>query len=124
MFRYRPRGGVLLRLESADEGAERRARQAAQIAGVLLVISRATEESQKTLLARLPSLRGRVDCLRTLGSEPVSDELLRAVAEQEWNWIDAPVTAEGRAELVHWMREQTVTETRHCYGNLMPELAE
>jgi RHH-type proline utilization regulon transcriptional repressor/proline dehydrogenase/delta 1-pyrroline-5-carboxylate dehydrogenase len=36
------------------------------------------------------------------------------------NWIDAPVAATGRVELTRWLREQSVTETWHRYGNLKP----
>lgn len=119
VFRYRKRRGVLLRLEQVSEEVEQRARLASQICEVSLIISRASEESVDALLSRLPSLQSEVDCLRTPGVGLPEDEVLRAVADLEWSWIDAPLSAEGRVELTHWMREQTVTEIRHRYGNLM-----
>ena len=31
----------------------------------------------------------------------------------------APVTAEGRVELLHYLREQAVSRTTHRYGNVL-----
>ncbi len=31
---------------------------------------------------------------------------------------DAPLVADGRIELLHWLREQSISITAHRYGNL------
>jgi RHH-type proline utilization regulon transcriptional repressor/proline dehydrogenase/delta 1-pyrroline-5-carboxylate dehydrogenase len=46
------------------------------------------------------------------------DEVLRAAHDAGLNWIHAPLLACGRIELTRWMREQSVTETRHRHGLL------
>lgn len=117
VFRYRPCRGVLLRLQKPDEHAEAMARAAADTAGVKLIISHATEESETELAGRLPNLAGQIEFLRTTG-EPASDDLLRAVAEADLNWIDAPLVSDGRIELTRWVREQSVSHTLHRYGHL------
>lgn len=117
IFRYRPCRGVLLRLSGPDETAGRRARAAAEICGVPLVISRATEENDGELCSRLPSIAAGFEFLRTLGEAP-GDDVLRAAAAMDLNWIDAPLLADGRIELTRWTREQSVAEIRHRYGNL------
>ena len=122
-FRYRPCHGVILRLSGrdtrADERAESRARLAARIGGVRLVVSRAGEESEADLVARLPDLAAGegLEFLRTSG-DPPGDELLRAAFACDLNWIDAPFVDAGRIELTRWTREQSVSETRHRYGNI------
>ena len=45
---------------------------------------------------------------------------LRAAGNEAGVHIAAdPVTAEGRIELLHYLREQTVTHTTHRYGNVL-----
>ena len=51
----------------------------------------------------------------------ISLTTLRAAAAVGINWIDAPVSASGRLELTRWLREQSVSETRHRYGNQVPD---
>lgn len=122
-FCYRPCRGVILRLDAADPVAEELARTAASLCGAPLVISRATEESASDFAARLPALAQHAEFLRTLSLHPPEDEILRAAHAADLNWIDAPMSAAGRVELTRWLREQTVSETRHRYGNLMPRLS-
>ena len=43
--------------------------------------------------------------------------LLNAAFEAGCRWIDAPVLPCGRIELSRWLREQSLTETMHRYGN-------
>jgi hypothetical protein len=33
--------------------------------------------------------------------------------------LDEPVCSHGRIELVRWVREQSVTRSRHRYGNVV-----
>jgi RHH-type proline utilization regulon transcriptional repressor/proline dehydrogenase/delta 1-pyrroline-5-carboxylate dehydrogenase len=118
LFRYRPMRGVLLRLPAPDEGRLVLARLAAQIAGVPIFVSRTTQESSETLAARLPELRSSIECVRTLDGPP-DEVFLRAIADCELNWIDAPLSTHGRIELTRWVREQSVSETLHRYGNVL-----
>lgn len=116
VFRYRPARGVALRLENAGALAESLARRAAETCGVPLEISRASEECDAAFIARLPDIAKRAEFLRTIA--PPSDDLLRAAYAADFNWIDAPLCADGRIELTRWLREQSVSQTRHRYGQI------
>ena len=118
IFRYRPCKGVLLRVDEDDIQTETLACLAAQTTGVTLFISRRSDESDATLAKRCPKLNGDVEFLRTTESIP-DNTLLRATAEADINWIHAPICGDGRIELTKWTREQTVSETKHRYGNLI-----
>ncbi len=119
VFRYRPCRGVILRLEKPDAAVEAAARAAAGICNVPLTISHATAEDDARFAARLQELAAGAEFLRT----PVvpSDAILRAAHAAGLNWIHAPLSGKGRLELTRWMREQAVSETRHRYGNPLPE---
>ena len=117
-FRYRPCKGVLLRLAEPDPKVEALARAASETCAVPLMISRASEESDEELAQRLPELVDHIEFVRTTGESP-GDLLLRKIARLDLNWINAPLVTNGRIELTRWMREQSVTETRHRYGNLI-----
>lgn len=116
IFRYRRCRGVILRLAASDSMVETLAGIAAETCGVPLEVSLSTEESDSAFAARLPELSKRAEFLRTI-TQP-SDEILRAAHAFGLNWIDAPVSDEGRVELSRWMREQSISETRHRYGQL------
>lgn len=118
VFRYRPCRGVVLRLVSPDAIAEAAARTAAETCGVPLTISVASQEDDAAFAARLPSLAGGAEFLRTTVTPP--DDVLRAAYDAGLNWVNAPLSANGRLELTRWMREQAVSTTRHRYGNLPP----
>jgi RHH-type proline utilization regulon transcriptional repressor/proline dehydrogenase/delta 1-pyrroline-5-carboxylate dehydrogenase len=76
-----------------------------------------TVEAAGELAARLGDGRlGALGRLRTLGEAP--DPSLRAVARDRWlALLDDRPAPSGRVELARWLREQTVSETRHRYGN-------
>jgi RHH-type proline utilization regulon transcriptional repressor/proline dehydrogenase/delta 1-pyrroline-5-carboxylate dehydrogenase len=120
VFRYRPCRGVILRLDTREEHTIERAKLAAEITGAPLTISVREEESDAQFIARLPELAERAEFLRTVAT-PCGD-VLRAAQDAGLNWIDAPLLATGRIELTRWLREQTLSETRHRYGQL-PEPA-
>ncbi len=115
-FRYRPCRGVVLRLSEPDEQVETLARLAAELCKAPLEISLATKESDLDFAARLPSLAHRAEFLRTVSTP--CDKVLSASYACEMNWIDAPFSLDGYVELTRWLREQSVTETRHRYGNI------
>ena len=116
-LRYRPCRGVMLRLEKKDPAIIARAQAAANVCGVRLLISLTTQETEAELAARLPRLISRVEFLRTI--QPPGEVLLKAVYDAGMNWIDAPVLASGRHELPRWLREQSISQTRHRYGLLV-----
>lgn len=116
VFRYRPCRGVILRLEARDEASIERAKLAAQITGVPLTLSVKEDESDAEFIARLPELAKGAEFLRTVSAP--GDALLSAAHEAGLNWIHAPFVACGRIELTRWLREQSVSETRHRYGQL------
>jgi RHH-type transcriptional regulator, proline utilization regulon repressor / proline dehydrogenase / delta 1-pyrroline-5-carboxylate dehydrogenase len=116
VFRYRPCRGVILRLEKRDEQSISRAMTAARITNVPLSISIREEESDDQFIARLPGLARHAEFLRTV--EVPSDEVLLATQEIGLNWINAALLASGRIELTRWLREQSISETRHRYGQL------
>ena len=111
-LRYRPCRGVVLRVENEPDAAL--AAEAARVCGVPLHLSHVDRESEADLAARLPSLGA--EFLRTT-SVP-GDALLTAAYDAGLNWIDAPIVRAGRAELPRWLREQSVSQTRHRYGLL------
>ena len=116
VFRYRPCRGVILRLDSADETSITRARLAATVAGTALTVSLRAEETDEDFITRLPELARSAEFLRTVS--PPNAEILRAAHKLGLNWIDGPVLACGRIELTRWLREQSVSATRHRYGHL------
>jgi RHH-type proline utilization regulon transcriptional repressor/proline dehydrogenase/delta 1-pyrroline-5-carboxylate dehydrogenase len=116
-FRYRPCRGVILRLAEMDATAVGRGQLAGKTCGVPLAISIGSEESEGDFIRRLPALAERAEFLRT--QVPPSDEILRAAHAAGLNWINAPILADGRMELPRWLREQSISETRHRYGQLL-----
>ena len=116
VLRYRPLPRVVLRAE--PDAAPRdiaRVRAAADRCGVPLVESHAAEETGAELAARLDSLGAQR--VRAVGT---CDEALRTAAKTARIHIaDAPVTADGRIELLHYLREQTITRTTHRHGNIL-----
>jgi RHH-type proline utilization regulon transcriptional repressor/proline dehydrogenase/delta 1-pyrroline-5-carboxylate dehydrogenase len=119
IFRYLPSRGVVLRLDEADQQSLALAQKAAQICGTPLHLSLAGRESEESLAARLPALAAQAEFLRTV--IPPSDALLRAACAAGFNWIDAPILSDGRCELPRWLREQSLSETRHRYGLLLSD---
>ena len=116
VFRYRPCRGVILRLDTQDRASIERAQLAAQITGAPLTISFRDEENDEQFIARLAASAKHAEFLRTIGVP--SDAVLRAAYDAGLNWIGAPLAAQGRIELTRWLREQSVSETRHRYGQL------
>lgn len=116
IFRYRPCRGVILRLEQPDPLAQERARHAARLCGVPLQISVASEEPDEALARRLPSLTERAEFLRS--PHTPAPALLKAAFAAGLQWIHEPLVAEGRLELTRWLREQSLSETRHRHGQL------
>jgi RHH-type transcriptional regulator, proline utilization regulon repressor / proline dehydrogenase / delta 1-pyrroline-5-carboxylate dehydrogenase len=73
------------------------------------------EEDEPALTTRLAN--GTIERLRLLMSP--STPLRQAANRSLVHVVDAPVLANGRLELRHYMREQAISQTVHRYGNLM-----
>ena len=116
VFRYRPLPRVALRIEADAAPREvARVRAAAARCDVDIMESHAADETAADFAARLEALN--VERVRVVGT---CSHQIRAASNEAGLHIAAdPVTAEGRIELLHYLREQTVTRTLHRYGNLL-----
>ncbi|MFV0257288.1 MAG: bifunctional proline dehydrogenase/L-glutamate gamma-semialdehyde dehydrogenase [Acidimicrobiales bacterium] len=119
-FRYRPLHGVLIRVNDDRDRSETEIRverviAAARRCDVPTVLSRAGDEPAETLVRRLGNLG--VERIRAVGpAEPA----IRAAADRLGiHLADDPITRAGRVELLHYLREQAVSQTMHRYGNLI-----
>ncbi len=132
-FRYRPRKPFVLRAgESAPLPlAVAQEALAAATCGVALELS-----SPKPVAWSIPGLSWIIEDeaglakrlsaqqhggLRLIGK--ASEPLLRAANEANLPVHDEPVLANGRLELLHYLREQAISETRHRHGVLRAEPA-
>jgi len=114
ILRYRPRKGMLLRIPSGDTHSINWAHLAARTSGVPLHVSKADEESEQSLLHRLPELTKQVDTFRSITTP--GDDLLQAIHDYGLNWIQSPLLNHPHTELLCWTRQQAISETRHRYG--------
>ncbi len=115
-FRYRPSRGVILRLNRRNEFDINRAKKASELCGVPLLLSIRDDESDADFIHRLPELVANAEFFRTV--ELPSDDVLRVVHAAGLNWINSPIVSVGRIELTRWLREQSVSETLHRYGQI------
>jgi RHH-type proline utilization regulon transcriptional repressor/proline dehydrogenase/delta 1-pyrroline-5-carboxylate dehydrogenase len=74
-------------------------------------------EDEASLIARLDSRDTVYDRLRALG--PLSTALRRALNTAGINAVDVPVLANGRLEMRYYLREQSLSQTVHRYGNVL-----
>ena len=122
-FRYRPRRGVIVRLPAQDRLTLGLLASLSSLTGVPVICSHADEEDDAEFAARLTriAVETGAEIFRSIDpGRPPADKILRGVHDAGLNWIDAPLSTRGRIELPRWMREQSVTETRHRYGNILP----
>ena len=116
VFRYRPVPAIVIRVSHDARGREvERVLAGAAICGVPTHVSRATDESAEDLVGRLPTTGATR--IRVIGD--LEPELRDGAAALGIHTIDAPVTSNGRVELQHFLREQSVSRTLHRYGNLV-----
>lgn len=115
-LRYRPLTAMALRFEADAASRDiERVRLAARRCGVRLVESHAAEESDVEFAARLSSLG--VERVRLLGT--CGTELQAAAHDAGVHICSDSVTAEGRVELLHYLREQAISQATHRYGNVL-----
>lgn len=122
IFRYRPLERVAVRVERSDRptasGELERVLGAARRCGVATVVSDSESESAADFAARLDALAAQgVTRIRLIGS--IDDGLRGAANAAGIHVADDAVTANGRIELLHYLREQAVSRTLHRYGNLL-----
>ena len=116
VLRYRPLPRMVLRVEADAAPSDiQRVQAAARCCNVTLIESHAADETATSFAARLDSLA--IQRVRVVGT--CSHELRAAGNEAGVHIAADPVTAEGRIELLHYLREQAVTRTTHRYGNVL-----
>ncbi|GAB4237554.1 MAG: bifunctional proline dehydrogenase/L-glutamate gamma-semialdehyde dehydrogenase [Chlamydiales bacterium] len=75
---------------------------------------RVVNEDEKSFIQRLQKRKQN----RVRLVSPPSDVLLKAFAQQHANLIRNSVVANGRIELIHYLREVSISYDYHRYGNL------
>ncbi len=136
IFRYRPCRRIILRIEQKTSPiAAAQVILAAATTGVPLEISvhaaadsswlnglslAVVEEDEAGLIERLKN--DATERLRL--PSPPSRALREAANLARVHVMDAPVLAHGRLELRHYLREQSISQTVHRYGNLMSVYAQ
>lgn len=115
-FGYRPLQRVGIRVGAdAPQVEVDRVLAAADRCGVPVVLSRASEETEEEFGSRLASLE--VERVRVVGH--LGETLRVAAGRARVHLADEPVTRSGRIELLHYLREQSVSQTLHRFGNLV-----
>lgn len=117
VLRYRPLPRVAVRVgPDADAFEAERVRLAIARCGVPDVVwSDAKTEDADAFACRLPLLG--VERVRAIGDR--EEGLAEAAGAAGVHVADAPVVSDGRFELLHYLREQAVSRTRHRFGNLV-----
>jgi RHH-type transcriptional regulator, proline utilization regulon repressor / proline dehydrogenase / delta 1-pyrroline-5-carboxylate dehydrogenase len=114
VLRHRPLRRVVVRFgPDTTERETTLVRDAARITGVALAESSAADVDDDTFASSLSA--DRCDRLRIVGG--ASAAVYAAGHRAGFVVDDSPPVAHGRVELLRWVREQTVTETMHRYGN-------
>jgi RHH-type proline utilization regulon transcriptional repressor/proline dehydrogenase/delta 1-pyrroline-5-carboxylate dehydrogenase len=129
LFSYRPRLGCALRVEAdATPFAALASCLAAELCGTRLEVSLAeTFPARAALSAFCPhavvepvaAIHARVPALslvRVLGTRGPEHDAL--ASESGAHLADEPVLADGGIELLHYLREQSISVDYHRYGNL------
>ena len=139
--RYRPVGSVRVRVHPGDTPFDVFARAgAAQVAGCRIVIStppgldspavRRLEELTESWAGAIEFVEeadtqlalaiqgGQVDRVRYAAPDRAALEVLQAGNAANGCVVSVPVSAEGRLELLWYLREQSISTDYHRYGNL------
>jgi RHH-type proline utilization regulon transcriptional repressor/proline dehydrogenase/delta 1-pyrroline-5-carboxylate dehydrogenase len=92
---------------------------AARVCGTPLDISLASIESDDDFLARIPDYERIRVC-----SPDIPAEYYRAAAGHDKYIATAPPVSEGRVELLHYIKEQSIAHEYHRYGSITEVPAE
>lgn len=117
IFRYRPlQSGIAVRVGPGANSFEvERVRAAINRCGVqIMAWSDVNEESDEAFSKRLECLG--VERVRVIGE--TETELAKTASGIGVHVADVPVVMNGRYELLHYLREQSVSRTLHRFGNL------
>jgi len=129
-FRYRRLRKVLVRGDKMTDLELAQAKLAGKILNVEVDISLDQKrqgitgyiiESDAALCNRMEEVRSTYGSLR---APSASQELRRAANDAPIQLIDWNVIGNGRIELLHYVREQSISETTHRYGNIIPQPAD
>lgn len=116
VFRYRPLDRVVLRVGPNASAADvALVHKAARVCGVEVVVSRHDVETQDKLARRIADLG--TTRIRVVG-ESVEEGLQIAANQANVHLATDEVLRVGRLELLHYLREQSMTQTLHRFGNL------
>ncbi len=112
---YVPQKHMAFRIQALDKPEDvKRVLEAAKICGTRLIVSDCKIESQEQFIQRIA--KEKIRRVRLI-SEP-SYELKKAFAESACSMIRTPVVSQGRIELLHYLREVSLSVDYHRYGNL------
>lgn len=116
-FRYRPLPGIAVRVgPGANSFEAERVRAAIERCGVKVVAwSSVDNESADAFANRVQALG--VERVRVVGG--TEDAIVDACSDGHVHLANTPVVANGRFELLHYLREQSISRTRHRFGNLV-----
>jgi RHH-type transcriptional regulator, proline utilization regulon repressor / proline dehydrogenase / delta 1-pyrroline-5-carboxylate dehydrogenase len=131
VFRYRPIRDVLIRVRDAAHVVDGMlAALAAQTCGVPCMLSLGpgvvaavlpgvpmANETDEACAGRLTQF----ERVRVFGPQP--DDVHRAALESHTHLVDGRALTHGRLELRAYLREQSVTQTTHRYGNVSASVA-
>jgi RHH-type proline utilization regulon transcriptional repressor/proline dehydrogenase/delta 1-pyrroline-5-carboxylate dehydrogenase len=112
ILRYHPLSGVLVCTDDTTTDTERAVlAEASRVSGTPIIWT----TSGAALVQQLSTLG--VERIRVLGQ---ADPALLAAAHAGLIAVDtAPVTGDGYTELAHWVKEQSISITRHRHGRLL-----
>ncbi len=115
ILRYVPHPLVVIRVQEGDDPLDiLKSRAAASLCGTPLEVSSIAEEDEATFIRRLK--RDRVKRVRLF--RPPSKALLQALADNACTIHLGPALANGRLELLHYLREVCISSDTHRYGNI------
>ncbi len=118
VFRYRPVGRVVIRIEAGARAADLpRVRAAAIVAGCTVEVSSGRDEPASSFVARV--LADPPDRVRLLGRSSELPEIAGPALDDVCFVDGRPPVADGRVEGLRYRREQSVSRTLHRFGNIL-----
>jgi RHH-type proline utilization regulon transcriptional repressor/proline dehydrogenase/delta 1-pyrroline-5-carboxylate dehydrogenase len=140
IFRYRPLKNSVLRIQESDRLCDiLMVLAASEIARTPMTISISSRDSKVGLLRRMVATTGKNKLIEQdetqflvdmdayervrVCTPALSDEFYKRSAELGKYIANAPVLVEGRLELLHYLKEQSVSYEYHRYGSI-PEMPE
>jgi len=116
ILRYHRADYIVVLTDTTTSPAVDVLRTASRITGVPIELCVVGED--EAIAARLTALASQFTDVRLRCLVTPSDDLLRTAHSLGVCVDSAPVTSDGRTELIHWVREQALSITKHRYGRL------